>query len=116
MSMGYFISCVFNDMTIANMIAPILMMPFMLFGGFYSNLNSQPEWLSWLQWTSPIKYALEAMTFNEYNEHAPPGYNIVQALGLHLGAWKCIWINVGIAIGTRIAAGFALRGLVQKVE
>jgi len=38
MSMGYFISCVFHDMTIANMIAPILMMPFMLFGGFYANL------------------------------------------------------------------------------
>ena len=56
------------------------------------------------------------MTFNEYNEHAPQGYNIVEALGLHLGTWKCIWINVGLAVGMRIAAGFALRSLVQKVE
>jgi len=55
------------------------------------------------------------MMFNEF-EHSPPGYDIIGALGLHLGTWKCIWINVGIAIGTRIAAGFALRKLVQKVE
>lgn len=116
MSMGYFISCVFNDMTIANMIAPILMMPFMLFGGFYSNLKSMPAWLGWLQWCSPIKYALEAMMFNEFNENSAPGYDITYALGLHLGTWKCIWINIGIAIVARIAAAFALRNLVQKVE
>ena len=116
MSMGYFISCVFNDIAIANMIAPILMMPFMLFGGFYSNLKSMPVWLGWLQWTSPIKYALEAMMFNEYDERAAPGYDINYALGLHLGTWKCIGINVAIALVMRIAAGFALRNLVQKVE
>jgi ATP-binding cassette, subfamily G (WHITE), eye pigment precursor transporter len=112
MSMGYFISCVFSDMTVANMLAPILMMPFMLFGGFYSNLRSMPAWLGWLQWVSPIKYALEAMVFNEYKEGSAQGYDIVEALGLHLGCWKCIWINVAIAIGARVAAGFALRQLV----
>jgi len=48
MSIGYVISSIFENYAMATQIAPMLMMPFMLFGGFYSNLNTIPAWLSWL--------------------------------------------------------------------
>lgn len=49
--------------------------------------------------------------FNEYNEKSEPGYDINAALGYKMGLWRCIGINLGIALGTRIAAIFALRNL-----
>lgn len=47
MSMGYLVSSIFENFAIANMIAPILMMPFMLFSGFYANLDTILPWLAW---------------------------------------------------------------------
>lgn len=52
------------------------------------------------------------MMFNEFGEGSTPGYDINYALGLHLGTWKCIGINIAIAFASRIAAAVALRNLV----
>ena len=116
MSMGYLISCIFNDFTVANMLAPILMMPFMLFGGFYANLNSLPGWLVWLKWLSPIKYASEALLWNEYKNSPPGEYDLIGALGLNFGLWPAIGCNLAIAVGARIIAIIALKSLVQKAQ
>lgn len=48
MSLGYLVSSIFHNYATASMIAPILMMPFMLFSGFYSNLHTIPSWLGWI--------------------------------------------------------------------
>lgn len=113
-SLGYLISSSFEDFSIAQMIAPILMMPFMLFAGFYTNLNSQPEWLIWIKWIDPLAYSVEAMIQNEYNAAAPEGYDIKEALGFSFGCWKSIGILVAIAIACRIWAIIMLKSLVRK--
>ena len=96
------------------MIAPILMMPFMLFAGFYTNLNSQPDWLLWIKWIDPLTYSVEAMVQNEYNAAAPEGYDIKTALGFTFGCWKSIGVLVAMAIAYRILAIFMLKSLVRK--
>lgn len=68
MSLGYLVSSTFHDFAIAAMIAPVLMMPFMLFSGFYANSDTISAWLAWIQWTSPIKYGFEAMMTNEFRD------------------------------------------------
>ena len=37
----------------------------MAFAGFFINLSRIPGVLRWLQWLSPLKYALEALSVNE---------------------------------------------------
>lgn len=45
-ALGYFISCAFSVGATAGMISPIVAMPIVLVGGFYSNSGTMPAWLS----------------------------------------------------------------------
>jgi len=49
-------------------VAPIFVMPSILFGGFFVNLNTVPGWLRWIQWTSPVRYGMEALAHIEMDE------------------------------------------------
>ena len=60
-SFGYFLSSLFASETAATSMAPLLMMPMMLFGGLMTNNAKAPKWLSWLQYISPIKYCATAL-------------------------------------------------------
>ena len=46
-SLGYFFSSIFNHEETAVGLAPIIMMPIILFSGFFSNVSSYPVWISW---------------------------------------------------------------------
>jgi len=39
----------------------------MTFAGFFVHLDNIPPVLRWLQWTCPLKFALEALSVNEVN-------------------------------------------------
>jgi len=69
-AMGLFLACLFSDVAIALMVAPMLILPLMMFSGFFLNPESVPVWLSWLEWISPMKYAFAALTQNEYTNLA----------------------------------------------
>lgn len=66
-SWGYFVSSIFEKEDMATAIAPIIMMPLMLFGGQFANSKNIQAWISWFQYISPIRYGLEALTVNEYD-------------------------------------------------
>jgi ABC-type multidrug transport system permease subunit len=65
-SFGYFFSSVFNKEETAVSLAPVLIMPIILFSGFFSNVGTYPDWVMWIQYLSPIRYGLEAFTINEF--------------------------------------------------
>ena len=46
----------------------MLIQPFNLFGGFYSNSGRYPVWIRWFQYLSPTRYALEALVRNEFED------------------------------------------------
>jgi ABC-type multidrug transport system permease subunit len=54
---GYFISATFTTIETATNIAPLFLMPCLLFGGFFINSSSYPWWLAWVRFTSPVYYA-----------------------------------------------------------
>jgi len=112
--MGYLVSSIFHDYATATIIAPILQMPFMLFSGFYANLNSIAKWLVWIKWLSPIRYGLEAMMLNEYRVVNETEYDINGALAFDFGMWNCIILLIAIAVICRILAMFALKNLISK--
>lgn len=67
-SFGYFMSSIFHSEEAVAALAPIVVMPLILFGGQFANLQNIPDWISWFQYLSPIRYSLEALVVNEFDE------------------------------------------------
>ena len=62
----------FSDAKMAIAVVPLLMMPFMLFAGFYKNSDDFASWIGWIQYLSPYKYSFIAVTINEYTTSRTP--------------------------------------------
>jgi ATP-binding cassette subfamily G (WHITE) protein 1 len=45
---GYLISSTVNQVEMAVTIAPLVALPQILFGGFFANTKSYPDWITWL--------------------------------------------------------------------
>eukprot|EP00455_Lapot_gusevi_P022245 TRINITY_DN2315_c0_g1_i8.p1 TRINITY_DN2315_c0_g1~~TRINITY_DN2315_c0_g1_i8.p1 ORF type:complete len:197 (+),score=73.98 TRINITY_DN2315_c0_g1_i8:106-696(+) len=65
-AMGICIACLFNELSVAINIAPLFLLPLMIFAGLFINLDSIPPYFTWIQWLSPAKYGFAAVAFNEY--------------------------------------------------
>jgi len=53
--------------TIAAVLAPAILAPFLLFSGFMAPKPSIPGWWIWIYWISPIKYGFEGLMSNEHH-------------------------------------------------
>ncbi|KCV72529.1 hypothetical protein H696_00121 [Fonticula alba] len=65
-ALGVLIGCAVPDLIGAIAIAPVFLLPLILFGGFLINIESIPVWFSWFQHVSILAYGFEAMMINEY--------------------------------------------------
>jgi len=65
-SFGYFISCLASDLQVALALAPPLIIPLMLFGGFFLQSSSIPDWLIWLKYLSWFLYSNELLMINQW--------------------------------------------------
>ncbi|KAK9704300.1 hypothetical protein K7432_010266, partial [Basidiobolus ranarum] len=50
---------------IALAVTPLLILPLMMFGGFFLNNGSAPVYFAWIQWISPIKYGFASLAKNQ---------------------------------------------------
>nr|BBC77943.1 ABC transporter White [Thermobia domestica] len=66
-SCGYLISCVSSSVTMALSIGPPVIIPFLLFGGFFLNTGSIPVYFTWLSYLSWFKYGNEALIINQWS-------------------------------------------------
>lgn len=62
---NFLLAAVVSDTGIAILISSVINLFQMAFAGFFINLSRIPAVLRWLQWLSPLKYALEALSVNE---------------------------------------------------
>nr|XP_022306294.1 protein white-like isoform X2 [Crassostrea virginica] len=67
-SFGYVISAAAPSTTAALAIAPALMIPFLLFGGFFLNSGSTPDYLIWLKYMSWFFYGNEMLVVNQWDD------------------------------------------------
>ena len=65
-SYALIISTIFSDKQLAVTLTPVLIIPFMLFAGFFVNQNNIPIWLIEFQYLSFFKYGYQALMINEY--------------------------------------------------
>lgn len=63
---GYLISCVSSSVSMALSIGPPVIIPFLLFGGFFLNTGSVPEYFKWLSYLSWFRYGNEALLVNQW--------------------------------------------------
>jgi ABC-type multidrug transport system permease subunit len=64
-SMGLLIGSVILDAKSVSAVVPIIILPLMLFSGYFKNNEDLPGWIGWLQYISPIKYGLIAFVTDQ---------------------------------------------------
>lgn len=93
---------------------PMLMLPFMIFAGFYANRKKFPDWIGWVEYISPMKYAFETVCWNEFDEtRLVP--NPIDLLGFSLTIWKCVGILIALVLGFRLIALMLLSSLKKRL-
>jgi ABC-type multidrug transport system permease subunit len=115
-SLGMFVSSLFNQQETALAVAPVILMPILMFSGFFSNAGTFAVWISWLQYISPVRYALEAFVWNEYGDrkYKDNEVNLVKFMSYEIGLRDCLIIVTALAIFLRILTGIFLKILAGK--
>ncbi|XP_055625717.1 protein white isoform X2 [Toxorhynchites rutilus septentrionalis] len=67
-SFGYFISCASSSISMALSVGPPVIIPFLIFGGFFLNSASVPVYFEYLSYLSWFRYANEALLINQWSE------------------------------------------------
>lgn len=65
-SFGYLISCASSSISMALSIGPPVIIPFLIFGGFFLNSGSVPAYFEWLSYLSWFRYGNEALLINQW--------------------------------------------------
>lgn len=90
------------------------MLPTLLYAGFMSNVDQIVSWLKWMQYISPMRYAMEITFRAEYRaEDFSPDDHLntypVEGYNYDLGMGWCFGIMAFLALGIRIAGFFCLK-------
>ncbi|KAL4474939.1 hypothetical protein ABPG74_001635 [Tetrahymena malaccensis] len=97
-SQGMFFGSLFKDAHTATSVTPMMVFPFMLFGGFYKNVNDMPNWNAWIQWLSCYRYAFEASVRSNYMD-SPFNIDVIGQTNFNLGKWMCMLMLVVLFLG-----------------
>ncbi|XP_076634762.1 ABC transporter G family member 3 [Colletes latitarsis] len=66
-SFGYLISCISSSLSMALSIGPPVIIPFLLFGGYFLNTASIPFYFEWFSYLSWFRYGNEALLINQWS-------------------------------------------------
>ena len=83
--LGLTIGSAVKNVQVGQIIAPLVAVVCILFGGLFVNVNSIGSWISWLQYVSPIGNTTKALTQNEF------GMNTYEC-GVEIGG-RCLAVN-----------------------
>ncbi|KAL4474929.1 hypothetical protein ABPG74_001625 [Tetrahymena malaccensis] len=114
-AIGFTIGILFSDLRTSSSITPAFMLPLILFCGFFKRRADLATWIGWIQYISPISYALEAVIRNEYRDFNNP-YNPIVSLDYSMGIGNCIWLMIviyGIFQALSILMLYIKRGSIQ---
>ncbi|CAD8191656.1 unnamed protein product [Paramecium pentaurelia] len=108
-SMGLMVGTMLSDSKNASGIIPLVLMPLIAFSGFFANQSLFMNWISWVQYLSPMKYAFEALIYDEYDtrRHEFIGgkidnLNPIDKFSLDFGIWNSIYVLIAFPIIFRL--------------
>lgn len=70
-SYGYVISTLAPTVTAATSLGPPLMLPLLIFGGFFLKTTTVPVYFVWLKYISWFMYGFEALIINQWKDYGP---------------------------------------------
>lgn len=122
-SFGYMISCASKSTSMALAMGPPIIIPFLLFGGFFLNAASVPFYFKWLSYLSWFRFGNEALLINQWgsvgegviectgsNQTCPSsGHIVLETLNFNeVYMFRDIMALFGLIIGFRLLAFLAL--------
>lgn len=113
---GQVIGSMFDTAETACFFCPVLIMPFVLFAGFLTNVDTFPKWIGWIQYISPIRYGFEASMRNEFEGYQLPR-NIadpIKFLNFKLGFDTCMIMLIVTTILVKMVAVLCLKFSIKK--
>lgn len=54
--LGYMLGAAISDKQVINILTPVLIVPLMLFAGFFVSQNNIPDFLTPIKWVSTFRY------------------------------------------------------------
>lgn len=114
---GQVIGSLFGSAETACFFAPVILMPFMMFSGFLTNLDTFPRWIGWIQYLSPIRYGFEAGMRNEFEGYHLLPINIanpIKFLNFKIGFNKCMILLFITTIFMKVIACLCLKKMMSK--
>eukprot|EP00762_Andalucia_godoyi_P008326 ANDGO_07316.mRNA.1 ABC transporter G family member 16 len=134
-SLAYVISAAAPNGDVAQALMPLILIPMMLFGGFFVNTDTVPAWIAWLKYVSLIFYGFQALIQVEYSgltlhcdnselvqsgsQSICPitsGQQAIDALDIQFTYWECFFILLGLFIGFRVLAYLILWAKSRKLS
>lgn len=108
-------------------LTPVLIIPFMLFAGFFVNQANIPKFLIVFQYLSIFKYGYQALMENEYQDLGPEQLPCLEASGQDqcdpLGEFaspqtleQSIWAIVAMYVGCYFISWMIMISLSRKYE
>ena len=94
----------------AQIVGPVIIVLFFLFGGLFLNLDSVPAVFKWIQWISIIAYTNKALNQNQFKglvfncDGSTPGCYKTGEQFLDVfkltnpDMWYCVIVNVGLGL------------------
>lgn len=104
MSFGLLIGSIVKDARSVSSVTPALVLPFVLFSGFFKNTSNLSKWIGWIQYGSPFKYGFSAFTQNEVLYKA----SLVDLLNFDVDLWHSIGYLIVLGVGFRMGSLFFL--------
>lgn len=115
-SFGYIVSTAVNAVNTALALAPPLMIPLIMFGGFFLNADSIPVYFIWLEYLSWFKYANELVAINQWDNVGAiecPNTNKTEEGGCLFRNGQAVikylnfdkdnkWLDIGVLLGMMV--------------
>jgi hypothetical protein len=105
---------------VGQVIGPMVLIVFLIFGGQIVNVNTTPVVFRWIRWVSPVYLSYSALTQNQFNQitfnctSAPVGAcisnatTVLQLYNLNdMPLWRCVLVNGSMAVAF-LVIGFVL--------
>jgi len=102
-----------TDSKSVSALTPAILMPFVLFSGFFKNTGNLSDWISWIQYISPVKYTFSAYV---HNEVLNVGASNIGQMNFDVGLWASVGVLVGLGVAYRILSLFFLWLLRARLE
>lgn len=112
MSLGLLVGSIVKDAKSVAVATIALVLPFMLFSGFFKNQNNLSKWIGWIQYISPFKYGFSAFTQNEVLHRT----SNIHLLNMDVGLWESVGCLIALGIAFRLLSWFFLWKLRTRLE